>query len=350
MLRLLEKRRKQKKTPTKKVVAKKVVRNSATKKATRTLEDICLAKPDYEIILMNDGSKSCRKKCRKPKPLRSSSKSRKCIAGTKVLGPRVSSRRSANRGPRTLEQTCAAKKDYEIVLMDDGKPSCRKKCLDPNKPVRSSSQGRKCIKGVVRPPDKTRTKKANKDSDEAEYDEDDENNLDDDDDEDDEDSGSDDEYYDADFVVNDEDFDERTEQELDNIIKNRFKKPKIASGADCLQAVSVKQMKDEIKKRETDEFEKGYDAVEEEAFAKRRNKSHNSPSPKSPSQGKSPSQRKAPSQRKSPSPKSPSQRKSPSQVALMLAERKRLRDEKYKNKTIAPTKITAADVSEMGKI
>ena len=339
MLRLLEKRQKAKGTNTK----KKLVRtNTETKKAPRTLEETCSAKPDYEIILMDDGTKSCRKKCRDPKPVRSSSQSRKCIRGQTINEPpRVpSSHHSAKGGPRTLEQTCAAKPDYELIDMDDGTKSCRKKCRDP-KPVRSSSQSRKCIMGIIRPHGKTkrtRAKKVEEEEEEAEYDEDE-----DEEDEDDEDSGSDDEYYDADFVDNDEDFDERTEQELDNILQNKFKKPKISSQADCLQAVSVKQMKDEIKKRETDEFEKGYEAVEEEEFAKKRKKSQKSPSQrksqKSPSQRKS---QKSPSQRMTP-PRPPPQPVAPE---LTLAERNRLRQEKYKNKAkVAPMMVAADDIA-----
>jgi hypothetical protein len=59
----------------------KVRRQSATKKHTRTLEETCAAKSGYELIDMNDGTKSCRKKCNDPKPVRSSSKGRKCIQG-----------------------------------------------------------------------------------------------------------------------------------------------------------------------------------------------------------------------------------------------------------------------------
>ena len=316
----------------------RVRRQSETKKATRGLEEMCAAKSGYELIDMEDGTKSCRKKCRDPKPVRSKSKSRKCIAGTKGLEPRISpSHHSAKKGQKTPEEMCASKKgDYELIDMDDGTKSCRKRCRDP-KPVRSKSKSRKCIKGEDRPQGKTRTKKANKDSDEAEYDEDDENNLDDDDDEEDEDSGSDDEYYEADFVDNDDDMDERAEQELNNILQNKFKKTKITSGADCLQAVSVKQMKDEITKRETDDFEKGYEAIEGKEKAKKSNKSQKSPSQRK--SQKSPSQRKAsPPQQLAP------EQLAPEQLALMLAERKRLRDEKYKNKKVVPYVLDPDDV------
>jgi len=33
------------------------------RKATKTPEEICGARKDYEIILMDDGTKSCRKRC-----------------------------------------------------------------------------------------------------------------------------------------------------------------------------------------------------------------------------------------------------------------------------------------------
>jgi len=59
----------------------KVRRPSETKKHTRTLEEMCAAKSGYELIDMNDGTKSCRKKCKDSKPVRSSSKGRKCIQG-----------------------------------------------------------------------------------------------------------------------------------------------------------------------------------------------------------------------------------------------------------------------------
>ena len=258
-LRLLEKRQKQKH-----MTKKKVLGNTRTKKASRSLEEVCAAKSGYEVIYMNDGTKSCRKRCVPPKPVRSTSQSRKCIAGTKGLPePRIHN--SAKKATRTPEQICAARKDYELIDMDDGTKSCRKKCLDPTKPVRSKSKSRKCIKGEDRPQGKTMTKKAEKaekDLDEVEYDVNDENNLDDYEDEDEEDDD------DRSFIDNDDtDMNEREEQEYEAILNNLKqaqndgegkKVVKILTAKDCLEMLPTEDMKAEIKRRKTDTFLKEF--------------------------------------------------------------------------------------------
>jgi hypothetical protein len=239
-----------------------------TKKGPRTLEETCAAKPDYELIDMDDGTKSCRKRCVPPKPVRSTSQSRKCIAGTKgLLEPRIHN--SAKKVTRTPEQICAARKDYELIDMDDGTKSCRKKCLDPNKPVRSKSKSRKCIKGEDRPQGKTMTKKAEKAEkaekdldEEPDYDINDENNFDDyeDDDEEDDDDRS--------FIDNDDlEMNEREENEYEAILNNLKqaqndgegkKVVKILTAKDCLEMLPTEDMKAEIKRRKTDTFLKEF--------------------------------------------------------------------------------------------
>jgi len=53
----------------------------AVKGTKKSLEEMCSSRTGYELIDMGDGKKSCRKKCVDPTPVRSSSKSRKCIQG-----------------------------------------------------------------------------------------------------------------------------------------------------------------------------------------------------------------------------------------------------------------------------
>jgi hypothetical protein len=255
-LRLLEKRHRQKKV-TEITAKKKVVTNTGTKKASRnlgprTLEEICAAKPDYELIDMEDGTKSCRKKCVDPKPVRSTSKSRKCIAGTKaqVLEPVAKKASKTSLGTRTLEEMCAAKPDYELIDMEDGTKSCRKKCVEP-KPVRSTSQSRKCIKGVVRPPGKTKRKRSKKVNveDEPEYDENDENHADDYDEDDEDDADAED----LSFIVHEDDMDERGAAELE---KFKNKKREIKTARDCFELLTTEEIKAEINRRKTDSFER----------------------------------------------------------------------------------------------
>ena len=242
----------------------KVKRQSETKKAPRSLEEMCAAKKDYEIILMDDGTKSCRKRCVPPKPVRSSSQSRKCIAGTKGLEPpRVSpSHQSAKKAPRTLEETCAAKKDYEIIEMDDGTKSCRKRCEGTSKPHRSTSQGKKCIKGTKTTGTKGKTKKrkrrrAKKVKVDGDGDEDDDSSSDEDDDDDfldneeEEEDDNDDAYNYKDL----EDYEEHKvaiEEEIAEAKKYNpaMKKMKDASKiSKCLSMLSTEELKEEIQIR-----------------------------------------------------------------------------------------------------
>ena len=75
------------------------------RKAPRSLEEMCAAKSGYELIDMEDGTKSCRKRCVGSKPVRSSSKSRRCIAGTKltVTGPKGKKKRTKRRRVKKVE-------------------------------------------------------------------------------------------------------------------------------------------------------------------------------------------------------------------------------------------------------
>jgi hypothetical protein len=59
------------------------------------------------------------------------------------------STRAVKGSKKSLEEMCGSRTGYELVDMEDGKKSCRKKCADPT-PTRSSSKSRKCIQGIVR--------------------------------------------------------------------------------------------------------------------------------------------------------------------------------------------------------
>jgi hypothetical protein len=238
----------------------KVKRQSETKKAPRSLEETCAAKKDYEIILMDDGTKSCRKRCVPPKPVRSSSQSRKCIAGTKGLEPpRVPpSHRSAKKASRSLEEICAAKKDYELIEMDDGTMSCRKRCEGTSKPHRSTSKGKKCIKGTKTTGTKGKTKKrkrkrakkvkvdGDEDDDDSSSDEDDDDFLDNEEEDD-----NDDAYNYKDL----EDYDEHKAEIEAEIAEAKKYNPAMKKMKDatkiskCLSMLSTEELKEEIQLR-----------------------------------------------------------------------------------------------------
>ena len=234
------------------------------RKAPKSLAEMCAAKSGYEIIDMEDGTKSCRKRCVGSKPVRSSSKSRKCIAGTKgffnkaqvqteedddLTPAKVLAKTSRNLPPRTFEETCAARKDYEIIDMEDGTKSCRKRCVG-SKPVRSSSKSRRCIAGtkptVTGPKGKkkrTKRRRVKKVEDDI---------LDDDDDDDDYDD------YDDDFYKNMEDYEEhkdsieREKAEAKKYNPAMKKMKDVTKIGKCLAMLSTEDLKDEIQLRQAE--------------------------------------------------------------------------------------------------
>ena len=116
---------------------KKVTRQSETKKNIRTLEETCAAKKGYELIDMNDGSKSCRKKCKDSKPVRSSSKGRKCIQGIVRVATSSSSIKKRIRKNR---------RENDSFLADEDDILTSEQIADKDAAIKKVRQGNRTMK------------------------------------------------------------------------------------------------------------------------------------------------------------------------------------------------------------